>query len=166
MSSRSSFVVLVALVLLLVTASGTASAGVKLGEVSVGVGYVQHSGRFYPYPGYYAPAFYPYGYPYSYWGGPFWGDPYSMFFPPFGPQYYSTQRDATMGQVQLATVNAKAPVYIGGAFAGVAADLKKIWLAPGVYDIELRPEGSAAISQRVYVLTGKTVKIDFAKVRP
>ena len=159
MSSRSSFVVVVTLLLLLVSASAMAAPGVRLDGISVGVGYTHTSGRYYPYPGYY-----PYYYPYSYWG-PFWGDPYSGFFPPYGPQYYSAPRSATMGQVQLTTDSAKAPIYIGGAFAGVAEDLKKIWLAPGVYEIEVRPEGKAAVSQRVYVLTGKTVKVDFGKVQ-
>src|SRR5258706_4583423 len=133
MSSRSRFVVVAALLVLLLATSAMATPGVRLDGVSVGAGYVHHSGRYYPYPSYY-----PYELPYSFWGGPFWGDPYSMFFPPFGPQYFSVPRSASMGQVQLATDSRKAPVYIGGAFAGVAEDLKRIWLAPGVYEIEIR----------------------------
>jgi hypothetical protein len=115
-------------------------------------------GPYYPYYyGYYGygPSWYgPYGYAH------FW-DPYYPYWGPW-PGLYPTS-NSNQGQVRLTSEHKKAPVYIEGAYAGVLGDLKTLSLAPGAYDIQIRPEGKAPITQRVYVLTGKTIKIDFAR---
>lgn len=133
-------------VLALVVAAGAlvpASAGVHLGTISVGAGYGYYGGPY--WAGYYPPPFY----------GP-WFDPW--FAAPFyGPVYLVPQPDK--GQVNLQTSEKDAEVYLDGAYAGSASRLKKFWLAPGVYQLEVRAVGQAAREKRIYVLTGKTLKI-------
>src|SRR5437870_8223277 len=142
---------LCAVLVLAFAASALAAPGVRLGDVSVGVGYSH--GPYYPY-GYGAYGAYRYG-PYGY--GPFW-DPFFPYWGPW-PGYYPNAVGGNQGHVRLTSEYKKAPVYIEGAYAGVLGDLKTLSLAPGAYDIEIRPEGKASLSQRVYILTGKTIKI-------
>jgi hypothetical protein len=135
----------VTLFLLLAAGSlGTASAGVRLGTVSVGAGYGYASGPF--WPGFYPPLFY----------GPFYDSFYSY---PFlaSPIYLVPQPDK--GQVSLQASSKDAEVYVDNAYAGTAATLKKFWLAPGVYDLEVRPKDQIPKKKRIYVLTGKTLKV-------
>ena len=135
----------VALAMLLAIGSlSPASAGVRLGTVSVGAGYGYYSGPV--WPGYYPPFFYdPFYYP---WIG------YS-FFP--SPVYLVPQPDK--GQVSLQGSYDNSEVYLDNAYAGTAATLKKFWLAPGVYDLEVRPKDQTPKKKRIYVLTGKTLKV-------
>ena len=65
-----------------------------------------------------------------------------------------------MGQVKLRTDQGNADVYIDGAYAGTAQDLKSIWLEPGVYNLEVKAEQRSPFSKRIYVLSGKTLKLN------
>ncbi len=123
-----------------------AFAGIRLGGISVGVGYTYYSG-----PGYYA-----YGYPYFY--DPFWSP-----FPWYAPTYYSVAVGRPMGEVRLSGTDKLAEVYIDGGYAGLAKDLKNLHLDPGAYTIEVHPQGKPARQRRVYVISNKIVKVDFSK---
>ena len=118
------------------------------GGLTVGGGYIHHSGG-YPYYGY--PY---YGYPY-YWGY------YDPFFPAFYHPGYFTGfvRGPGMGQVKLAVADKLAEVYLNDGYAGTAGDLKSIWLEPGAYDLELRDPDGLTFQRRIYVLSGKTVRV-------
>ncbi len=121
-----------------------AQAGIKFGGVVVGVGYA--SGPYYgPYYGY---GCY----------DPFWCGPYGY---PWGPMFYTSAPGRPMGEVKLGVSDKEAEVYIDGAFAGLAKDLKHIWLDPGAYDFEVRADGKQPVQLRAYVLTNKTIKLDF-----
>ena len=63
-----------------------------------------------------------------------------------------------MGAVKLEGVDKNALVYLDGALAGRADKLKRMWLDPGAYDLELRT-GDRSATQRIYVLSGKTLKV-------
>jgi hypothetical protein len=137
------------LALLLATGSlSPASAGVRLGTISVGAGYGYYSGPV--WPGYYPPFFYD---PFFY--SPFFYSPGSSFFA--SPVYLVPQPDK--GQVNLQCSYNDAEVYLDNAYAGTAATLKKFWLAPGIYDLEVRPKDQPPRKKRIYVLTGKTLKV-------
>jgi len=123
-----------------------AFAGVHLGTISIGAGY-GYSGPYWPggyWAGYYPPPFF------GGWYDPFWAPYYS-------PVYYAPQ--VNNGQVNLQTSDKNAEVYLDGAYAGPASKLKSFWLAPGVYQLEVRATGQAPQEKRIYVLTGKTLKI-------
>ena len=91
------------------------------------------------------PAFGPLG-----WYGPAFYGPYAPY-----PVYY-----ANLGQVKLSTNVKDADVYINNAYAGKAAKLKSIWLAPDGYNLEIRAAGYAPYAERVYVMAGKTIRVD------
>jgi len=136
-----------ALAFMLVAALATpASAGVHLGTISIGAGYGYYSGPYWPgyWAGYYPPPL---------WGG--WYDPW--FGPYYAPVYFAPAIDK--GQVNLQTSDKSAEVYIDGAYAGTASKLKNFWLDPGVYQLEVRPAGQTPQEKRIYVLTGKTLKL-------
>ena len=90
-----------------------------------------------------------------------WNDPY--FYGPYGlygpyevyPSYHSNQ-----GEVQIKTNVKDADVYINGAFAGKAGKLKSMWLRPDAYSLEVRAPGATPYTQRVYVVAGKTIKVE------
>lgn len=123
-----------------------ASAGVRLGTISVGAGYGYYSGSYWPgyWAGYYPPPFF------AGWSGP-WFAPY------YAPVYFTPQ--INHGQVNLQTSNKNAEVYLEGAYAGPASKLKNFWLAPGVYQLEVRAAGHATQEKRIYVISGKTLKL-------
>jgi hypothetical protein len=52
-----------------------------------------------------------------------------------------------------------ARVYVDDAFAGRAEDLKHIYLAPGVHTLSVTAPGRATYAEKLYVLSGKTIKI-------
>jgi hypothetical protein len=131
--------------LLAIGSLSSASAAVRLGTISVGAGYGYYSGPV--WPGYYSPFFYD---PWLY--DPWFG--YS-FFP--SPVFLIPQPDK--GQVNLQGSYKDAEVYLDDAYAGTVATLKKFWLAPGVYDLEVRPKDQTPKKKRIYVLTGKTLKV-------
>jgi hypothetical protein len=129
---------------LLILVSVPCFAGVRFGGFSFGAAYSRFSG---PFPYYDYGLYGPFGYGYS---------------PVYGPVFY---RDSTptRGAVQLKNAQKDAEVYINQAYAGVAKDLKTIYLDPGAYDLEVRASGKDAVQKRVYVLSGKTVKLEFGQ---
>src|SRR5438067_30246 len=125
----------------------------RLGTMTVGAGYFSGP-RFYPYGPY---GWYPY-YGAAFWD-PFWG-PYSSF------AYLTNLAYATdKGEIRLAADPKQAEVYIDGAYAGTADHLKTIWLDPGAYDLSVSHSGRESFHQRLYILTGKSLKIA-AKLAP
>jgi len=121
----------------------------RLGTITVGAGYFS------------GPSFYPYGpygwYPYYYYSAALW-DP---FWGPYGRFGYlpSLAYGNDKGEVKLAADPKQAGVYIDGAYAGTADRLKTLWLEPGAYDLSLSSTGRESFHQRIYVLTGKSLKI-------
>ena len=119
---------------------------VRLGGVFIGAGYSRYSG----YPSY------------GYYSG-FWGRRPDFFYPfllwPFAPGFATGfVYQPNMGEVKIQTNNKTAWVYLNGAFAGRADHLRSMWLDPGVYNFEVRG-GNRRYAQRIYVLTGKTLKL-------
>jgi hypothetical protein len=122
-------------------------AHVRLGSVTLGFGYFN-------VPGYGPVCCYsPWAYDPFY--GPFWGA--------FGPYYPAGFFDPgpRKGTVKLIHANKDAAVYIDNAYAGKASELKSINIEPGAYDLELQPPGDKPIQKRIYVLSGKTLKLEF-----
>lgn len=123
-------------------------------SVSAGYAYVANPfffDPFFPYTGFFAPSFFYPGY--------FYG-PYAPFYGPYGygyPPSYTYAEDK--GKVELAVLPKTADVYLDGAYAGAAGDLKRIWLSPGAYDVEISLPGGTPFHQRIYVLSGKSLKI-------
>jgi hypothetical protein len=136
-------------VLLAIVTQSPASAGVRLGSISVGAGFGYASGP--AWPGYYPPFYYE---PLAY--GPWFGYPFG--YPLLGsPVYLVPQPDK--GQVNLQGSDKDAEVYLDDAYAGTTASLKKFWLSPGVYELEVRGKDQTPKKKRIYVLTGKTLKV-------
>jgi hypothetical protein len=130
-----------------------------LGTVSVGAGYSRFSSPFYdPYSFYpFPPSILPgFGTRYS---SRFW-DPYWGYFYPAG---YFSYNDGK-GEVRLAAPK-QADVYLDNAYAGKAEKLKSIWLQPGAYDLSVSNSDHASYHQRIYVLSGKSLRIT-AKLEP
>lgn len=124
-----------------------------LGTISVGAAY--SSGPYYPPYG-----FYPYGpygwYPGGWVGSAFWYPLWGGYpFYPAGSFAYNGGR----GELRLAADPRQAEVYIDGAYAGTADQLKTMWLDPGAYDLTVSAKDREAFHQRVYVLSGKSLKI-------
>ena len=119
---------------------------VRLGGVFIGSGYSRYSG--YPSYGYYS----------GFWGRrPDFFDPFLLW--PFAPGFATGfVYQPNMGEVKIQTNNKTAWVYLDGAFAGRADHLRSMWLDPGVYKFEVR-EGDRSYVQRIYVLSGKTLKL-------
>jgi hypothetical protein len=130
---------------------------VHLGGIGVSGGYSHFSG----YPAYapYGPYYYPFGglYASMFWD-PFWGA-----YPPFYPAGYFGAGQGK-GEVRLSVDPKNAAVYVDGGYAGTADHLKNIWLEPGAYELRVSAPDRAEFEQRIYVLSGKSVKID-AKLR-
>jgi hypothetical protein len=119
----------------------------RLDTVAVGAGYGRFSRPFYPY------GFYPSFYSSLYWD-PYWGNYYP-------PGYFGY--NGGKGEVRLSAPK-EADVYVDNAYAGKAKKLKSIWLQPGAYDLSVS-DSSGAYHQRIYVLSGKSLKIT-AKLEP
>jgi hypothetical protein len=119
----------------------------RLGTFTVGGFYSHFSGsRFYPYP---------YGYYPLYWD-PFW-DFYTPFYHPgYFQGFYPGDGK---GEVKLQADPGKAEVFLDGAYAGTADRLKNLWLDPGAYEISVKADHCAPFRQRIYVLSGKTLKV-------
>lgn len=122
----------------------------RLGTVWVGAGYSHFSG----------PYYYPYG-PYGLYPGDLvYG---SLWYPMWGgyPYYPSGYFDYNngRGELKLSADPKLAEVYIDGAYAGTADRLKSIWLDPGAYDLTVSAADRESFHQRVYVLSGKSLKI-------
>ena len=121
--------------------SATSSAGIRFGGFGFSAGYSYFSGPWNAYPGYgfYGP--WDYGYP---WYAPYYLDP-----------------AGDRGTVRLKKVDNAASVFINDAYAGLAKDLKTIYLDPGAYNLELRSPGQPHIQKRIYVLSRKTLTLEF-----
>ena len=120
--------------LLLIPLAAPAQTKVRLAGVSVSGGAsFARSPFFYPY--FWDPWYYPAG-----------------FWPGFA---YAPDR----GEVKLQTADLTSEVFVDGAFAGTAGKLKSIWLQPGAYTLAVQPPGKPLAERRIYVLTGKTLKV-------
>ncbi|MDD5543658.1 MAG: hypothetical protein PHX83_10840 [Acidobacteriia bacterium] len=131
---------------------------VRLGGIQVGAFYT-HSHFSSPYfrcsPFFFDPLYcggwpyfaaYPFYYPMSYYGG---------------MSYYNGMLAYGQGgEVRVQTHLKDARVYLNDAYAGDIKHLKSFWLAPGVYEVELRQADQPVFHQRIYVLTGKTVTVN------
>jgi hypothetical protein len=89
-----------------------------------------------------------------------WNDPYLYGYGFYGPYELYPRVYSNTGEVQLKTNMKDADVYINGAFAGKAGKLKSMWLHPDTYSIEVRAPGATPYSQRIYVVPGKTIKLE------
>jgi hypothetical protein len=133
----------------------TSKTHVRLGGITVEGGYAHYSGPHY-YSPYYFPAYSPYWLPSAYYWSP-WYDLYSPYYNP--GVYRSYSQGPGMGEVKLLSVQKEAEVYLNGAYAGVVEDLKTLWLEPGAYDLEVQGSGNLTFKKRIYVLSGKSLKI-------
>jgi PEGA domain len=121
----------------------------RLGLMSLGAVYSSLSG----------PACYRNGPPFS----PLSCETGACWFPSFGsypffsPGYFAYGSDK--GEVKLAAEPKGAEVYIDRAYAGTAHHLRSMWLDPGAYDLSLVASGGRGFHQRIYVLSGKSLKI-------
>lgn len=128
---------------------------IRLGGIMIGAGYSHYSGRGYGY--------------YPYYGHRGWGfyDPFLYGFHPgfFGGFGYAP----SMGEIKLRSEDKEAWVYLDGGLAGKVDKLKTLWLEPGAYNLEVR-SGGKRFEQKVYVLSGKTLRLtadwNRAEVRP
>jgi hypothetical protein len=122
-----------------------------LGTVSVAAGYRRFS----------SPLYYPYGFSQfsPFYSSLLW-DPYWGYFYRAG---YFSYNDGK-GEVRLAAPK-QADVYLDNAYAGKAEKLKSIWLEAGAYDLSVSNSARASYHQRIYVLSGKSLKIT-AKLEP
>jgi hypothetical protein len=151
----------IVVLILLLTAMALPSLAIPpihLRGISVGVGYSHFSGPYYPYyPGYFR-SYYP-GY-YPAWAGwdPFW-DPYAS-------RMVYDVRTADKGEVHLKDVAPQSEIYVDGAYAGIAKDLRTMWLAPGAYNVEARSASRPPVQKKIYVLTGKRLNVRMAEVKP
>jgi hypothetical protein len=98
----------------------------------------------------------------GFYGGPFWG-PWGWGYPAYayGPYGYP-YGGRPLGEVHIKSPNGDAQIYINGALAGRAHDLKRFYLVPGTYNLEQRI-GSDVQKQKVYVIANRTLKIEFEK---
>jgi hypothetical protein len=88
-----------------------------------------------------------------------WYDPY--FYDGFyGPYDFYPPVYANKGEIKLKTNVKDAEVFINGAFAGKAGKLKSIWLRPDTYSLEIRAPGATPYTQKIYVVAGKTIKVE------
>jgi hypothetical protein len=121
----------------------------RLGLISLGAGYSSLSG----------PACYPYGpsfYPLGCESAAFWF-PSLGAYPFFAPGYFAYGSDK--GEVKLSAEPKGAEVYLDRAYAGTADHLRSMWLDPGAYDLSLAASGGKVFHQRIYVLSGKSLRI-------
>jgi len=120
----------------------------RLGGISVSASYAH-----------FGPGIYPYGFPYGPYYSPFaaslWWDSFWGFY----PAGYFSPADGK-GEVKLNDAPKNASVYLDGGYAGTVEHLKSFWLDPGVYDLLLSTPDGREFQQRVYVLSGKTLKIE------
>jgi hypothetical protein len=133
---------------------------IRLGGISLTGGYSRFSG-----PGYWGPPYYGY-YDSPYWT-PFWQTyfPYGAGFPGFYPAY-NFQRGPSMGEIKLQAEPVTASVFINDAYAGRAQDLKSMSLEPGVYNLRIETDGRPSFTRRLYVLSGKTLKVEANLMAP
>ena len=88
----------------------------------------------------------------------------SCIFPIKGSGVHTRPRGA-QGAIREFTIllnaNPKdAQVFLDGAYAGTAEHLKDMWLDSGAYDLSVSSPGKETFRQRIYVISGKKLKID------
>jgi hypothetical protein len=94
---------------------------------------------------------------------PYWAYPLSY---PSGYFDYNDGRGEVKLTLEPRTVDPKlAEVYVDNAFAGTADHLKNMWLEPGAYELSVLRKDRAAYRRRIYVLSGRSLKIA-AKLDP
>jgi hypothetical protein len=106
-------------------------------------------------------GYYPYGY-YSPYYDPFYGpyyQPYGGFYGPAYPPAFYREPGYGRGEIKLSIDPKYAKIYIDGAFAGRAEDLKHIYLKPGTYTLSVQAQDRETYTEKLYVLSGKTLKI-------
>lgn len=100
--------------------------------------------------------------PYAGWGdwgwGLGWGGGWGSWWPYPGYPYWYHGPDT--GKIKLEQVDHKDRVYLDGAFAGTAGEVGTMKLKPGRYDVEVRHNGKDVLNDHVYVIAGKTIKLD------
>lgn len=132
---------------------------VRLGGITVSGGYAHFSG--YPYAFAYDPFYYPFSpVPVAMFWDPFWG-----YYPPFYPDGYFGPGNGK-GELKLMGAPKDASVYINGGYAGTVEHLKSFWLEPGAYDLSVTTADGRHFEQRVYMLTGKTLKLEAKMEKP
>jgi hypothetical protein len=100
----------------------------------------------------------------SFYGGPgFWGPGWGPYYGPYWGPVMGHPPNA--GELKLRSDERNAEVFIGGSFAGYARDLKSMWIRAGNYDVEIRAAGFPSVRQSIYVIAGKTVRLE-AMFRP
>src|SRR5215470_12459421 len=120
----------------------------RLGTVWLGASYTRYSG----------PYYYPYG-PYGFYPGDWvYGSLWYPLWPAYYPPGHFDYNDGR-GEIRLTADPKVAEVYIDGAYAGTADRLKTMWLDPGAYDLTVSAADRESFHQRVYVLSGKSLKI-------
>jgi hypothetical protein len=125
---------------------------VRVGGVMVTASYVHFTnGSYYP--------FFPYGFAYVPFAGycPFFYDP--LFWSAYAPCGPNVVYAPDKGKVELDVDQKDAEVYIDDAYAGTAGRLKQLWLEPGAYNLVVSAPDGSSFHQRIYVLSGKSVKI-------
>jgi hypothetical protein len=65
-----------------------------------------------------------------------------------------------MGEIKLVSNLKDADVYIDDGLAGKVKDLKTLWLEPGAYNLKVQAENYMPFTMRVYILSGKSLKVD------
>jgi hypothetical protein len=134
----------------------------RLGGFSVGAGYSHFSGPYY-YPYTYPYAYAPFGfYPGDWVAASYWY-PVGGSYPYYGPGAFAFGDGR--GEIRLTADPKAAEVYIDGGYAGTADKLKTLWLDPGAYDLTVSAIGREPFHQRLYVLSGKSLKIT-ARLKP
>lgn len=78
---------------------------------------------------------------------------------PYGPYAYGPYSGANAGEVKFNTDIKDAEVLINGSYAGTVRHLKTMMMRPGSYDISVRAPGRETFEQKVYVVAGKTLKL-------
>ena len=139
--------------------SSKGKAHVRLGTVTVAASYTHFpDGFFAPFWGY---GFYPGVFAYE----PLFYEPfyYSSF---YGPSLPDLAYHSDKGEIRLEAKPASASVYLDDAYAGTAGKLKHIWLPPGAYDLTVARADGSMFHQRIYVLSGKSLKIKAKFVTP
>jgi len=134
---------ILAVLLLSGAAAAQAAPRIRFGGIVVGGGYTHYAG--------------------PYWGGPWCCGYYGYGWDPyFYHPYYHTGflYGAGMGEVKLRAHGKDAEVFLDGAFAGTAGQRKSMWLKPGAYNLEVRENGKQTYTRRIYVLSGKALRID------
>jgi len=120
---------------------------IRLGGIMVGAGYSRSSAWCCGYGGY--------G---SY--GPWWPAYFGWDGILYHPYYLSGFGwGANMGEVKLRSAQKDAEVFLDGAYAGTASERKSMWLDPGAYNLEVRSPGAVPYTRRIYVLSGKSLKV-------